>query len=394
MPVQAAWLCLALALGVALADRCQVSTVVVHCDARCDGVNATIFSSVGATENLVPTADAVEALAELERDSVNTRRKSGGQPLMFLQLQESATLPAWFWEKGQRTTDTPVYAAVHEMLSPDQLVEMVGPLDKLEWQGIKSSHLGCVDGRHASGGMYAYGGDFGEFLLALTVYEHMVQRKLSQGETTSLFIEWLRRLDLEEGGFAFCTSETTVSLLASAVGASSLDLTMPPEDVRPSLMLRLVAPEFTGSEHVKWMLQNPDSYAVRRELVEQLLRSFFGVLWNEFHPQRRRLRLDVFSGGRSERAMVQLHTSRWCYAEQGLGVAMPTRSPLGSIFVHTPDAVAERRSALVTFFTSRASPPVEAFEMRSRVSVLGEGQADLTKKAMTGMLRSYSVLVK
>jgi sorbitol-specific phosphotransferase system component IIC len=33
------------------------------------------------------------------------------------------------------------------------------------------------------------------------------------------------------------------------------------------------------------MLQNPDSYAVRRQLVEQLLRSFFGVLWNEFHPQ-------------------------------------------------------------------------------------------------------------
>ena len=91
---------------------------------------------------------------------------------------------------------------------------------------------------------------------------------------------------------------------------------------------------------------------------------------------------------------MQLHTSRWCWAEQGLGVAVPTRSRLGSVFIHTPDAVAERRAALVTFFSASASPAVEAFEMRSRVAVLGEGQAELTKKAMSGMLRSYTVLVK
>jgi hypothetical protein len=230
-----------LLLGVASADRCQVSTIVVHCESRCDGVNATIFSSVGATENLLPTAEAVDALAELEKDRT-PRRSSGGQPLLFMQLQESS----WWWGKG-RTTDKPVYAPVHEMLSPDQLVELVGPLDKLDWASIKGSSLGCIDGRHASTGMYAFGGDFGEFLLALTVYEHMAQRKLAQGETTALFTAWLKRLELDGGGFAFCTNDASVSMLASAVGVGSLDLTLPPENVRPSLMLRLVAPEFTGS---------------------------------------------------------------------------------------------------------------------------------------------------
>ena len=64
------------------------------------------------------------------------------------------------------------------------------------------------------------------------------------------------------------------------------------------------------------------------------------------------------------------------------------------MFVYTADAVTERRAALASFFNTRGSPSVEAFEMRSRLSVLGEGQEQLTKKAMSGMLRSYSVLVK
>ena len=66
------------------------------------------------------------------------------------------------------------------MLSPDQLIKLIGTLDKLEWRNIRSSSLGCVDWRHSTSGLYAYGGDFGELLLALTVYEHMVQRKLTQ----------------------------------------------------------------------------------------------------------------------------------------------------------------------------------------------------------------------
>lgn len=163
----------AVALGVALAERCEVSTIVVHCEARCDGVNATSYSTTASgTEALLPPSNAVELLAELERDSGASRSKSsGGQPLMMLQMQES-----WFWGSRQKE----VYAPQHEMLSPDQLIELIGPLDKLEWRNIRGSSLGCVDGRHSTSGLYAYGGDFGELLLALTVYEHMVQRKLTQ----------------------------------------------------------------------------------------------------------------------------------------------------------------------------------------------------------------------
>ena len=45
--------------------------------------------------------------------------------------------------------------------------------------------------------------------------------------------------------------------------------------------VRLVAPEFIGCEHIRWMAQHPETYAVRREMVEQLTRAFYGILWNE-----------------------------------------------------------------------------------------------------------------
>ena len=41
-------LALLAALGVAQAERCEVSTIVVHCEARCDGVNATSYSTTAS----------------------------------------------------------------------------------------------------------------------------------------------------------------------------------------------------------------------------------------------------------------------------------------------------------------------------------------------------------
>jgi len=302
---------------------------------------------------------------------------------MFAQLAET-----------KPTAGAVVAAPAHELMSPDQLISLLGPVEKLEWKSVRASYLGCVDGRHSSSGLYAYGGDFGELLLALTVYEHMSQRQLSQVETTSLFNGWLARLAREGGSFAMCTNSATVSTLTGAVGAAAVDLSSPSEALRPSLMLRLVAPEFVGSEHVKWMLQRPDQYSVRKPLVEQLIRSFFGVLWNEYHPHTSSVRLEVLEGSHAERALVKLHSSRWCWAEQGLAPAVTTKARSSAVFVHSSDAVLARRADIVTFLSTHVAVAVEPFEMRARIAALGDGQAKLTEKAMAGLLRTYSVLVK
>lgn len=87
---------------------------------------------------------------------------------------------------------------------------------------------------------------------------------------------------------------------------------------RASLMLRVVAPEFVGVEHLKWMLQFSDTYATRRSLVEQLLRSFYGVLWNRYHPLHTAVHLHVITGARAERAVVHVHANHWYAARPDL----------------------------------------------------------------------------
>ena len=229
------------------------------------------------------------------------------------------------------------------------------------------------------------------YLEQVTVYEQMLQKQLSQSETTYLFGKWLG----EGASFAMCTDAAAVTQLANAVSYKyALDLARPPEEHAASLMLRVTAPEFQGDGHTKWLLQHPETYAVRRVLAEQLIRSFFGVLWNEFHPLRPKVKLHVMAGPHAERALIKVHGSHWCWAEQGLAPAIPSKSKMGSVFLYNVEAVTLRRSDLVSFFSSQVTPVVEPAEMTMRMRALGDGQAHLTEKAQAGALRGYTVLFK
>ena len=89
-----------------------------------------------------------------------------------------------------------------------------------------------------------------------------------------------------------------------------------------------------------------------------------------------------------------MHGSHWCWAEQGLAPAIPSKSKLGSVFLYNVEAVTLRRADLVSFFSSQVTPVVEPAEMTMRMRALGDGQAHLTEKAQAGTLRSYTVLFK
>ena len=99
-------------------------------------------------------------------------RSSGGSPLVFTQLAErdlvgSPTVPST--PSDVAFANHTVYSPIHRALSPDELMAILGPTESFEWEPIKSSGLACVDGRHSGSSLYAYGGDLGEFALALSV---------------------------------------------------------------------------------------------------------------------------------------------------------------------------------------------------------------------------------
>ena len=186
------------------AERCNVDAVVVHCEARCAGVNATSFSASNPAGTMLqpPAAGRNLFLAQLE-NSEERPTPLGGAPMIFTQLQEGAAAKPPASQGGSPSaisavdaatfTEGTVYAPVHEPLSPDQLIGAIGPADKIEWQSAASGTLRCVDGRYATAGSYAHGGDFGEFLLALTAYEHMLQKQLNQARAQFLGAQFLLR---------------------------------------------------------------------------------------------------------------------------------------------------------------------------------------------------------
>jgi len=378
-------LVLCFVVGSAGAERCESAGVVLNCKSRCAGVNATSISSSN------PPPEQVFASSSGHGSRAERRALA---PQVEIPLQGgSPSDPSE--PSDQAFTNQTVYIPIHRPLSPDQLMAAVGPAVEVEWLPIETSMFHCADGRHSASGLYAYGGDLGEFALVLSVLEHMSGRLIGQAETTRLLESWLHALQEKGGKFCNCIDASAVEQLAAAVGQpADLELTNPPEEARPSLMLRLVAPEFVGSAHLKWLLQFSDTYATRRTLVEQLLRSYYGVLWNRYHPLHTTLHLHVMSGARAERAVVHIHASHWCSFERGLAPAVPSKTRAASLLLVHPDAVAARREAVVTHLSQASTLPVDITEFNMRVRTLGQGQADLTEKALAGMLRSYSLLFK
>ena len=149
--------------ATAAAERCNVDAVVVHCEARCAGVNATSFSASNPAGTMLqpPAAGRNLFLAQLE-SSDERPTPLGGAPMIFTQLQEGAAAKPPASQGGSPSaisavdaatfTEGTVYAPVHEPLSPDQLIGAIGPADKIEWQSAASGTLRCVDGRYATAG--------------------------------------------------------------------------------------------------------------------------------------------------------------------------------------------------------------------------------------------------
>jgi hypothetical protein len=49
----------------------------------------------------------------------------------------------------------------------------------------------------------------------------------------------------------------------------------------PELVKVLTKPEYIGDLHLKMMLKYPDQFAIRKDIVEMFIISFYKILWNK-----------------------------------------------------------------------------------------------------------------
>jgi hypothetical protein len=199
--------------------------------------------------------------------------------------------------------------------------------------------VGCIDGRRPSCVAGAPGGSAGLLILLLASLEEETGRPLDSHAIGALFDRYLDHF----GTFYLHSDRRAQDLLARSPdlpAAPPLDIDRwvkaPPPSIRPSLLEALLDPRHTGCGHLRLMLEEPEAYRVRRDLVASVLRGFFLRLW-QGDP---RLVFEVLDGDHQERGVVRIRTATPGSSRDAPVVApCPAHGSL-QLFVHHPDAVA------------------------------------------------------
>jgi len=207
---------------------------------------------------------------------------------------------------------------------------------------------------------------------ALNIYEQMITVHLTLPEVTSIFRKYLEASNRKK--FTTCISGLSVRQMFGAVEDLKSAILNPPEDRKSALWMKISDPNFVGNEHIKFMLENPTEYSVRKELVQHVVHSFYDILWNQFDPIRSKLDVQVLPGEHAERAVVSISSPEFCLQQAHLVPLIAPLTPESSIAVVHSEAVQVLRKELSVFFSRETNPIIRADEMNKRFNVLAAGQ--------------------
>lgn len=97
--------------------------------------------------------------------------------------------------------------------SQDDIRNLVGNIEELNYVQVPSSYFKCLDGRNTDAVLSTPGGDAGEFVLALIVYEDLLGggKRLTQDNVDTIFSQYLKMMPHPK--FYMCTDDISISHL-------------------------------------------------------------------------------------------------------------------------------------------------------------------------------------
>lgn len=106
--------------------------------------------------------------------------------------------------------------------SYDNIKDLLGNVEELNYVLITENSFKCLDGRYNDPVLGTPGGDAGEFIIALSVYEDLVGggRKLNQESVDTFFVEYLKYM--KQNTFYMCTDDFAVSHIEKEIGVNKL----------------------------------------------------------------------------------------------------------------------------------------------------------------------------
>lgn len=251
-------------------------------------------------------------------------------------------------------------------LTRAQIEAHIGESHSVRWVKMGAFMLhgkaSCVDGRDDHAVIGTPGGDAGEFLLALASIERVTGKPVDLGRIPALLAAYV-----ETFGHFYIHSDTIAgnNLIRSMRADPELGpllpptssgprewreyLRAPPVEHRPLVVRHMSIPGNLGCGHLRLMLQHPERYMIRSELVEAFLRALFTMRWDGA------VELDVviLGGGHREGAVVNVRLGTGVWAFTRVPLISPACANVGvQMFVNHPQVADFLREQVARFFTT------------------------------------------
>lgn len=302
-----------------------------------------------------------------------------------------------------------------DMLTSAQLLKFLPKPSDLQFVDVKKRTLRDVDGRQKGHVVGAFGGEIGEFILALSVYSRILGHDPKEPFNSERYLRaWLNETQAKRS-FAFnWDADATEKLKADIEEDRAFDLNGPPDALKKKILgldcktqpCGLANPANIGIRHIKEMMKDADrqenqmngqmnanGYMVPKNLLVETIRAAFTVLWDENSPLKQVMKYTtVPKSSTEEKAFVMFNVASGCRAK-GFSPAIPVKNSMGaSIFAYHPDAVAVRRHELCDFFERMdTSGHVKKDAMCRQLERQGNLHLTLSARSMSKNMPTYSV---
>jgi hypothetical protein len=228
----------------------------------CAQVNLDYTSLLQTTSNefdtFTATMDVSDESYEIECDCSNEG---------IVEIEEVKCSPSKIKLSQEREGTGSTYEEVSEKLEN---------YENYTYAKVTRSSFRCLDGRITEAILGTPGGDAGEFVLGLLVYQDLAELELTQSLVNDYFESYLKCMDMTR--FYMCTDQDALDHVTKELALDDLDIFNPDPSIQNKLLQALVEPKNIGDTHLRMLIQYPDLYSISPEAVQYLITAFYTIL--------------------------------------------------------------------------------------------------------------------
>ena len=268
--------------------------------------------------------------------------------------------------------------------SLNSIRNLIGDASSLTYVPIEKSSFKCLDGRYNKPVLSTTGGDAGEFILALNIFEDLLNENnnnntilLNQEDVDFILYKFINQSNSQP--FYMCTDDNAINHIEKELQIEGLNIINPRENIKNDLFNLITVSENIGDLHIRLMLKYSEKYGIRKDLIIMFLNSFYKLYWNNKNIKDK-MELDILTGDHNENAFIEVRSENECQKEK-IAPLIPTQDKFISVFVHHLDAVSIKRKVIAEFFKDKSNTNFNGIDpdiMHKRLDHHGYAILDIT----------------